>query len=253
MSRLRGDVDIAAVAALIADTARARILLALSDGRALPASLLAAEAGVAASTASEHLRKLADAGLVSVHPQGRHRYFRLGGPAVAEAVESLCRLAPATEIRSLREGTRAHALRQARTCYDHLAGRLGVGVFASLLEAGAITGGDGLHRVESRGSDRLAASGSDVSYTLTERGQTMLGRIGVALPRPAEDGRIALRYCVDWSEQRHHLSGVVGRTLCQRLFQLGWLTRHDRGRAVRITEAGSRGIARAFGATALAA
>src|SRR4051794_41137867 len=126
-----GDADIAALGSVLAEPARARILLALGDGRALPAGLLASEAGVAASTASEHLGRLVDSGLVTVHPQGRHRYFRLAGPEVGELIENLARLAPAAPVRSLREHTRAHAVRSARTCYDHLAGRLGVTVFGA--------------------------------------------------------------------------------------------------------------------------
>jgi len=148
MAHVHGDADIAQLAAVIADPRRARILLALGDGRALPASLLGAEAGVAASTASEHLRKLVAARLVDVHPQGRHRYYRLHGPEVGALLESLSRLAPPIEVRSLKQGTRAEALRRARTCYDHLAGRLGVSIFASLLDAGALTGGDGIHHLD---------------------------------------------------------------------------------------------------------
>src|SRR4051794_6892102 len=155
---MSGDADVAAVAQLVAEPARARILLALADGRALPASLLAAEAGVAASTASEHLRRLVDNGLITVHPQGRHPYFRLAGPHVGELLENLARLAPALPVRSLREHTRAHAIRTARTCYDHLAGRLGVALFAALIEHGLVTGGDGTHDLAGDGQDRLSAA-----------------------------------------------------------------------------------------------
>src|SRR5262249_31125822 len=158
-------------AALLADRTRARILLALMDGRALPASLLAAEAGVASSTASEHLGKLVDGGLVTVHPQGRHRYFRLRDAQVAGVVQSLSRLAPPTQVRSLKQGNRLSMLRRARTCYDHLAGQLGVSLFAGLLERGAITGGDGLHHVGAARADRLSSPGRDVSYRLTTDGR----------------------------------------------------------------------------------
>lgn len=243
-----GDADIAALAALVADRARARILLALTDGRALPASLLAAEAGVAPSTASEHLRKLVRAGLVTVHPQGRHRYFRLGGTEVAALLETMSRLTPPGAVRSLRQSTRMEALRRARTCYDHLAGQLGVAIFASLLEIGAVAGGDGVHRLDGDGSDRLSAPGRDFAYRLTESGRRQLERLGVALSRPDRDGAIALRYCVDWTEQRHHLSGAVGRALATRLFELGWLERDPRLRAVRVTDDGRRGLRNAFGA-----
>ena len=122
---MNGDADIAKIGALVGDPARARILLALGDGRALPASVLADEAGVAASTASAHLGKLVDGGLLTVESQGRHRYFALAGESVGELIEALARLAPPATVRSLRQGTKAQAVRAARTCYDHLAGGLG--------------------------------------------------------------------------------------------------------------------------------
>jgi len=122
---VEGDTDLSRVAALMAEPSRARILLALNDGRALPAGVLANEAGVAPSTTSQHLANLVTGGLLRVEQYGRHRYFRVAAPAVAHAIEALGQLAPAAPIRSLREGTRAEALRRARACYDHLAGRLG--------------------------------------------------------------------------------------------------------------------------------
>jgi len=124
VGHIPGDVDIAAVASALADTGRSKMLLALGDGRALAASTLAMEAGVAPSTASVHLAKLVDADLLRVECHGRHRYYRMAGPEVGELLEALAQLAPATPVRSLREGTRAHAVRTARTCYDHLAGQL---------------------------------------------------------------------------------------------------------------------------------
>lgn len=139
----RGDADIAAIGALLADPARCRVLMALSDGRALPAGLLATEAGVAASTASSHLRKLATTGLLSMERHGRNRYYRLAGPQVGQLIEGLTQLAPTQPIRSLCQGTRAHALRQARTCYDHLAGRLGVALMRAMLDREYLIGGDG--------------------------------------------------------------------------------------------------------------
>ena len=225
--------------------------MALADGRALPASMLASEAGVAASTASEHLRKLADAGFVTVHPQGRHRYFRLAGPEVASLVEALARAAPRREVRSLKEGTRAEALRRARSCYDHLAGRLGVRVFAALIDDGSIVGGDGVHRLDGDGDDRLSAPGRDVAYRLTPDGVERLGRLGIDAPRADGDGYVSLRYCVDWTEQRHHVSGVVGRALFTRMLELAWLERDSRTRVVRVTEPGERALRDAFGAAVL--
>jgi len=129
---MSGDADLAAVGAILAEPARAKVLLALGDGRALPASMLAAEAGVAPSTASHHLARLVDAGLVVAEARGRHRYFSLAGPEVGHLIEAVARVAPAQQVRSLRQGTRAHAVRYARHCYDHLAGRLGVAVADAL-------------------------------------------------------------------------------------------------------------------------
>ncbi|HZS25497.1 MAG TPA: winged helix-turn-helix domain-containing protein [Gaiellaceae bacterium] len=243
------DADIAALGAVLSDRSRARILQALSDGRALPASLLAAEAGVAASTASEHLSRLVDAGLVAVHPQGRHRYFRLRDEDVASLLETLARLAPAGEVRSLKDGNRLALLRSARTCYDHLAGRLGVGIFAALLDAGAIVGGDGVHHLDGAAEDRLSAAGRDLAYRLTAAGRDRLVELGLELPHADDDGTTPLRYCVDWTEQRHHLSGVVGRALTARLFALGWIERGGYARSVRLSDEGRAGLRRALGVT----
>jgi DNA-binding transcriptional ArsR family regulator len=241
---VEGDADVAALAAVIGEPARAKILLTLNDGRALPASVLAAEAGVAPSTASSHLACLLQAGLVTCHPQGRHRYYSLAGPQVGELLEALARLSPPAPVRSLREGTRAAALRAARTCYDHLAGRLGVEIFGRLIANGDIMGGDGRHHRDRAVNDRFSAEGHDLAYRLTDRGRGRLADLGVPLPDPAE-GALALRYCVDWTEQRHHLSGAVGRALAARLLDLGWLRRAPRGRAVHLTGVGRAGRAAA--------
>jgi DNA-binding transcriptional ArsR family regulator len=236
-----GDADVAALAAAIGEPARAKILLTLTDGRALPASVLAGEAGVAPSTASSHLASLLDAGLITCHPQGRHRYYSLAGPQVGELLEMLARLSPPAPVRSLREGTRAAALRTARTCYDHLAGRLGVEIFGRLIAHGDVVGGDGCHHLERAVHDRFSAEGHDLSYRLTGSGRARLVELGVRLPAGA-DSAVPLRYCVDWTEQRHHLSGVVGRALAGRLLDLGWLRRAPRGRAVHLTDAGRTGL-----------
>jgi DNA-binding transcriptional ArsR family regulator len=227
-----GDADIAALGSVLAEPSRARMLMALGDGRALAASVLASEAGVAASTASGHLNRLVDAGLVDVLPQGRHRYYRLAGPHVGELLEVLARVAPAGPVRSLRQGTQAEALRTARTCYDHLAGRLGVAIFGALIENGHVIGGDGTHDPLTAGEDRLSARGRDVDYRLTPSGRETLAALGV------EVNGSALRYCIDWSEQRHHLSGAAGHALAHRLLDLEWIRRADSGRAVFLTDAG---------------
>ena len=242
---LAGDADIATVASAIGDRSRARVLMALLDGRALPATVLAAEAGVAASTISEHLARLVDTGLLRAERQGRSRYFRLSDPSVADALEAVARISPPEPIRSLRQGTQAQALRRARTCYRHLAGRLGVTLMASLLDAGMLSGGDGLHHPESAHRDRLSAPGSDLTYGLTRSGQEHLAGFGLDVPSLGRHPP-AVRYCLDWSEQRHHLAGPVGTALTGRLLDLAWLERRH-GRAVVVTDAGRDGLRDTFG------
>jgi DNA-binding transcriptional ArsR family regulator len=238
-----GDADLAAVGALLADPGRCRMLLALDDGRALPATRLAAEAGVRPATASAHLRKLTDAGLLAVETHGRHRYYRLGGPAVGRLIELLGQLAPRTPIRSLRQSTRAYALRNARTCYDHLAGRLGVALMGAMLERGHLTGGDGTFRPDQAQRDTRAGFGSDLDYTITDDGRRFLDDLGVPLlPR-----RRLVRYCVDWTEQRHHLAGALGRGIRDRLGELDWIRPAPASRAIQVTDRGRVGLVDAFG------
>ncbi len=241
---MNGDTNISAIASVLADPGRCRVLAALGDGRALPASMLAAEAGVAPSTASEHLSKLVRAGLLTVERHSRHRYFRLAGPDVADLLEALARVAPPSPVRSLREGTRAHALRSARTCYDHLAGRAGVAVMDALLEREFLEP-DHLDEGLAPG-DRLSSPGRAIRFGVTEKGAVFLEEFGVDLdalpPR-----RPAVRYCIDWSEQRPHLAGAVGAALTNRLFDLGWIRRAERSRAVHLTDQGRKGLTDVFG------
>jgi DNA-binding transcriptional ArsR family regulator len=237
---MSGEADIAAVAELLADRSRSRMLSALADGRALPASRLAAEAGIAASTCSAHLGRLVAAGMLDVEPHGRHRYYRLAGPDVAEVLEVIARLAPPLPVRSLREGTTAEAMRRARTCYDHLAGRLGVALMDALLTAGALEGGDGQFEPGRAGRDRLSAPGWDISYELTDSGRALLKDIGI--DTVAAGRRPFVRYCVDWSEQRHHLAGALGRRVLDRCEHLGWIRRRAGSRAVTVTPEGARGL-----------
>ena len=230
----------------MADPSRARILLALADGRALPASVLSDEAGVAASTASAHLSKLVRFGLLTVERHGRHRYFRLAGPSVAELIEALAQLAPPLPVRSLRQGTKAQALRFARTCYDHLAGVVGTELMAAFLDQQLIAGGDGIFDPDAVKDDRLSAPGFDIDYRLTPLGISQLADFGIdfdSLPRR----RPVIRYCVDWSEQRHHLAGSLGAAVADRVFELGWAKRARRGRALHITEHGYAGLRHVFG------
>lgn len=236
------EVDIAAVAALLADPARCKVLLALDDGRALPAGVLAEEAGISRPTASSHLAKLTDAGLLTVRTQGRHRYYRLAGPEVGALIEQLGRLAPARPVTSLREGTRAARLRSARTCYDHIAGRLGVQLMGSLLELGVLTGGDGWFHPG--GTDRLSSPGHDVPYQLTADGRDLLQQMGIELP---SGPRPLVRYCVDWTEQRHHVAGGLGRAILDHFLAAEWLRRAPRHRALTVTDSGRAALGARFG------
>lgn len=219
-ARPEGDSDLASVGALLAEPARAKVLLALADGRSLPASVLASEAGVAPSTASHHLARLVSGGLISCVTRGRHRYFALAGPDVAELLEAAARVAPTRPVTSLREGTRAHALRYARRCYDHLAGRVGVAV-AEALEA------------------RRFLVANESVFTVTAAGVSALAGLGVS----AAAGETA-RTCRDWTEQRSHIAGPIGRALLFALLERGWLEPELRTRALRVTPAGEDGLRR---------
>jgi DNA-binding transcriptional ArsR family regulator len=243
---MRGDVDISRIGALVADPGRAKILLALGDGRALPASVLADEAGVAASTASAHLGKLVKGGMLRVERHGRHRYFRVAGPEVGELIEALARVSPPAPVRSLKQGSTAQAVRFARTCYDHLAGMLGTQLMEGMLERGLLTGGDGVFDPDSVNGDRLAAPGMDLDYHLTPSGVRELKAFGIDFDSlPAR--RPLIRYCVDWSEQRHHLAGSLGAALATRMIDLGWVRRAERSRAVHISDSGYVGLHDQFG------
>ncbi|GAA4978720.1 ArsR/SmtB family transcription factor [Actinopolymorpha pittospori] len=220
------DVDLARVAGLLADQSRARMLLAMLDGRAWTAGELARAAQIAPSTASDHLGRLVKGGLTSVVPQGRHRYYRLAGPEVAEAIEPLLQLAPREPVRNLRDSSRARTLAAARLCYDHLAGRAGVELTDALRRRGVLAA-DG-PALTAEGREELAAFGIDVA-TLSRRRRPLV------------------RDCLDWTERRPHLAGAVGAALADRLFTLGWIVRVGTARAVRITAEGDDGLRTVFG------
>jgi DNA-binding transcriptional ArsR family regulator len=228
MSMMVAGITLAEVAALIGDIARANILLALMDGRALTASELAWRAGVSAQTTSGHLSKLLEARLIALEKQGRHRYYRIAGQEVAHAVETLMEVAAAGPRRHRPVGPRDEALRNARTCYDHLAGRLGVVLTDSLCSQGHIVVGDGAGAITPAGERFLCDFGIDT------------GNFGRA-------GRAVCRTCLDWSERRPHLAGRLGAALCTRAFDLGWIERSKDSRAVAVTAAGRKGFTEIFG------
>lgn len=239
-----GEPDLAHVAAAFADPRRVKVLMALADGRALPAGRLAEEAGVAPSTVSNHLAILLDHGLVSASQQGRHRYYRLTGPDVEGVLEALARLAPRAPVTSLRQHTRASALRTARTCYRHLAGQAGVRLFRQMIGAGWVAGGDGLHH-PADSLDRLSAPGKGTGYRLTADGAGALTRLGV--PDAVLSTTRPLRYCVDWTEQAHHVAGPLGTAITARLLELQWISRGAVPRSINVTSDGERNIGELFG------
>jgi len=215
---------IAHVAALVGEPARTAMLMALMDGRALTARELAEAAHITPATASRHLGLLVEAALLQVQQQGRHRYHRLASAEVARMLEGLMQLAAPQEVRRVATGPADAALRTARSCYDHLAGRLGVAIASHLQELGAV---------------QLDAEGA--SAQVTPRMEEALRPLGIAAEALAGQGgsRPACRPCLDWSERRMHLAGRLGALLCRHCLSTGWL-RHGTGtRALVITPAGA--------------
>jgi DNA-binding transcriptional ArsR family regulator len=224
---------LAEIAALAGDPARASMLNALMDGRALTAKELADVSGVTPQTASSHLARLVEAELLAVEKQGRHRYHRIASPAVARMIESMMQaVASRTDVARRRAvtGPKNAALRAARTCYDHLAGRLGVALADALIAAGHI---------------ELMSDGGIV----TETGFRLFDRLGMELGNRAGSGkRVFCRPCLDWSERRPHLAGGLGAALCRHSFSAGWVRRIDGSRAVAITPEGDRAFRGEFNA-----
>ncbi|WAH38052.1 ArsR/SmtB family transcription factor [Alicyclobacillus dauci] len=216
------------VAALIGDASRANMLLSLLGGKALPASELARLAHISPQTASSHLAKMVSAGLLVLETYGRHRYYRLAGEDVAHALESLNAIAPVKPVRSLRESDQTRALRFARTCYDHVAGELGVALCDRFVELEILSPAERDFELSALGADRLEQFGIPVTTLRQER-------------------RHFSRKCLDWSERRHHLAGSLGAAMTNRFFELHWIERIPGGRAVRLTPAGRHGLRDEFG------
>jgi len=220
---MEGDADLAAVGSAIGEPARALMLNALLGGRALPASELAQVARVAPSTASAHLAKLTEAGLITVEPDGRHRYHRLAGEEVAHALEVLATIAPPLEIKTLRAAGRAGAERHARSCYDHVAGELGVAITDRFVELGALQ------------RESLALLDPEPLTAIGIHAAQLTGR------------RPLTRACLDWTERRPHVAGQVGAAILTALLDLRWVDRPPAGRALRLTTAGTRGLRSSLG------
>src|SRR5258707_5018934 len=213
--------NIARIASLLGDPARADVLTALMTDRALTATELAAIAGVTKQTMSSHLSKLLDAALIAMDQQGRHRYFRLADPDVAGLLESLMGVAFRTGAVRLLSSPREPALRKARICYDHLAGEFGVTAYEALLR---------------RGVFELAHE----ELRLSEFGVAWFRRLGVDTDTAARQRRSFCRPCMDWSERRHHLAGSLGAALLSRFCELGWVAREKNSRVIRFSPKGDR-------------
>ncbi len=213
--------NIARVASLLGDAARAVVLTALMADRALTATELAAVAGVTKQTMSAHLAKLLNAALITVDQQGRHRYFRLADEDVAGLIESLMGVAFRTGAVRLLSSPREPALRKARICYDHLAGEAGVAVYDALLRHGAF---------------KMTAE----ALQLSAAGAAWFDRLGIDTNAAARQRRIFCRSCMDWSERRHHLAGSLGAALLARLYELKWAVRDRNSRVIKFTAKGQR-------------
>lgn len=216
--------NVAAVAALLADRTRAAMLLALMDGRALTATELASEGQVAPSTASSHLARLTEAGLLAMLRQGRQRYFRLANAPVAELLEGLLGFAARAERTVVRTGPADQALRHARSCYDHLAGACGVALWDRLHAHGHLAEHDG-------------------ATVLTAQGEAWCRRWGIDLAAVRASRRPLCRPCLDWSERRMHLAGALGAAILERMLARGLVRRQPQGRALRVTPRGEHFLA----------
>jgi len=212
--------NIATSAFLIGDPARAAMLVALLDGCARPAGELAHAAGVTPQTASSHLAKLLVGGLVSVETEGRHRYYRLAGPHVALALESLASIAPNEPVRRKVLPPEAQRLRFARCCYDHLAGRLGVAVACGLQERGLLT------------------PAPDKRFEVTAAGAIWFGALGLDTTKIRPGRRGLARQCLDWTERRHHVAGPLGGQFTTLLCVKGWIRRAPSSRVIDVTREG---------------
>ncbi len=219
--------DIAHIAALIGDPARANMLTALMSGKALTATELATEAGITVQTASTHLAKLAEGGLVETRKQGRHKYSSLANDDIATLLENLMGVAAKTGHLRTRTGPKDAALRKARVCYNHLAGDMGTQMYDSL-----------------RARDMLLYSGETLHLSPT--GESFVTALGIDLPHLQHQRAPLCRDCLDWSERRSHLAGSLGRALLSRFIELGWAKPLPDSRVIRFSSLGSREFAKHF-------
>ncbi|MBY7144837.1 helix-turn-helix transcriptional regulator [Virgibacillus sp. NKC19-3] len=219
--------DFSFIAKLMADSSRASMLDALLGLDGLPATELARKANISLQTASGHLTKLVEGNLVSVEKHGRHRYFRLASADVAQAIEALTVIAPPARINSLTDSSRAKKNKIARTCYDHLAGKLGVSITEAFAEKGY-----------------LLEDADD--FLVTDNGEKFFYHFGIDIEVLRKKRRHFARKCLDWSERRYHLAGSLGNAVLVQLFDLGWIEKLP-DRAVKITKRGESGLYETLG------
>jgi len=222
---MHGTPNLAAIGQILGDPTRTMMLETLYDGRAWTASELAHAAGITAQTASSHLGKLVDANLIAVEPSGRHRYYRIADAEVAEALEALLVLAMRRGQRPGLREVKDDPLRHARTCYDHIAGRLGIGLIERLLAQSC-----------------LREEGD--AYLVTERGERLMREFEIDVAALRRGRRPLTRRCLDWSERRYHLGGALGAALADALLERGWIKRLEDSRALKVSTRGKRELRR---------
>ncbi|MCY9076910.1 ArsR/SmtB family transcription factor [Bacillus inaquosorum] len=211
--------NIAKISSLLSDPSRSSILLSLMDGRIHPAGELAYLANIKPQTASFHLNKLLEAKLISVEKHGRHRYYRLSNSEAASVIEQLLSIAPKEKVTSLKDSKEKSDLHFARTCYDHLAGYVGVQITNSLVEQGM------LKKV-------------DLNFEVTSEGSLFFSNFGIDEEQQRNKRRAFARCCLDWSERQHHIAGALGNALLVRMLEEKWIVRMPKTRAIKITQSG---------------
>lgn len=219
--------DISKIASLLSDHTRSLILLGLMDGALHPSSEMASIAKVTPQTASFHLHKMLEADLVSVEKHGRHRYYKLKNSEVAKVIEQLLNIAPSTSVTSLKESREKSAIQYARTCYDHLAGYVGVQITNSLVEKGILVK-------------------KDMNFEVTTEGSCFLQEFGIDEQELHHKRRTFARCCLDWTERQHHIAGALGNALLEKMLELEWFLRMPQTRAVKVTPKGRVELTKRF-------
>ncbi|WP_079528010.1 ArsR/SmtB family transcription factor [Halobacillus hunanensis] len=219
--------NVAEVASILGEPSRSLILTSLMDGRFHTATELAYMAGIKQQTASFHLSKLMKANLIIMEKHGRHRYYHIIDGEVAQILESFLALSRPPEIRSLNQSIQMKALKSGRTCYDHLAGELGVGLTESMLQEGLI-------------------EKAEKEFIVSSKGERFFEEFGLDISKLRQKRRSFSRVCLDWSERQHHLAGALGNAIAAKLFEINWIEKHPSSRAVKVTERGHDGLQKYF-------